>query len=92
MPDGFPAELRGVVAGFHGQYDDVGVVNEENPLLLTMTETGETIELFANADPTIGHIDGLTSTDTTLYAADLCSGLLTQADPCGTVYAVRVGE
>ena len=92
MPEGFPNELQGVVAGFHGQYDDVGVANEENSLLLTMTATGDTIELFANADPAIGHIDGLTSTATTLYAADLCSGLLTQAAPCGTVYAVRAEE
>ena len=91
VPAGFPDELQGVVAGFHGQYDDIGLANEENPLLLTMSVTGETIELFANADPVIGHIDGLTSTDTTLYATDLCRGLLTQAAPCGTVYAVRVG-
>lgn len=89
-PADFPDELKGVVAGFHGQYDDVGTMNEENPLLLTAETTGETIELFANDDPTVGHIDGLMSTDATLYAADLCAGLLTEAKPCGTIYAVRV--
>lgn len=89
-PADFPDELQGVVAGFHGQYDDVGTMNEENPLLLTAETTGETIELFANDDPTVGHIDGLMSTDATLYAADLCAGLLTEAKPCGTIYAVRV--
>lgn len=89
-PADFPHELQGVVAGFHGQYDDVGTMNEENPLLLTAETTGETIELFANDDPTVGHIDGLMSTDATLYAADLCAGLLTEAKPCGTIYAVRV--
>ncbi len=91
-PAQFPAGIQGVVAGFHGQYDDIGVANEENPLLLVGDAgTGESIELFANADPTIGHIDGLLSTETTLYAADLCAGLLTESEPCGTVYAVRVG-
>ena len=89
-PASFPKELQGVVAGFHGQYDSVGIENEENPLLLSDESTGDSIELFANDDPEIGHIDGLLSTETTLYAADLCDGSLVEPDPCGTIYAVRV--
>lgn len=89
-PEAFPANLRGVVAGFHGQYDSAGLENEENPLLLSDEATGATVELFSNDDPTIGHVDGLLSTGTTLYAADLCSAGLTEPDPCGTIYAVQV--
>ena len=88
-PAGFPDALRGVVAGFHGQYDLAGTENEENPLLLSDEATGGSIELIANADPNIGHIDGLLSTETTLYAADLCAGSLTETAPCGAIYAVR---
>lgn len=90
-PAGFPDALRGVVAGFHGQYDLAGVENEENPLRWSDEATGESIDLLANGDPGIGHIDGLLSTETTLYAADLCAGSLTGTAPCGAIYAVRAG-
>ena len=88
-PASFPDGLRGVVARFHGQYDSAGIENEENPVLLSDESTGASIEFFANDHPTIGHIDGLLSTLTTVYGADLCGGSVVEPGPCGTIYAVR---
>lgn len=89
-PASFPADLQnGVFAGFHGQWDLVGVENEENPLLWVSTETGEMRTVVGNDAATVGHVDSLVSTDDALFAADFCaSGSLSQTEPCGAIYRV----
>jgi glucose/arabinose dehydrogenase len=89
FPDGLNA---GVFVGFHGQWDDSGHANEENPLLYADTETGETFAFVANDDPLVGHLDSLLATEASLFAADLCggpAGSLAGADPCGVIYEIH---
>lgn len=93
-PASFPAVLRsGLFAGFHGQFDLVGIENEENPLLWVSAESGEMRTIVGNDAATVGHIDTLVSNDEALYAADFCAdGYLWQTEPCGTIYRVTAGN
>jgi glucose/arabinose dehydrogenase len=89
FPDGLHA---GVFVGFHGQWDDSGLANEENPLLYADPTTGETVAFVANDDPNVGHLDSLLATDDALFAADLCGGSggsLVGNEPCGVIYEIR---
>jgi glucose/arabinose dehydrogenase len=91
-PPHFPQGLNGeVFVGFHGQYDDSGVTNEENPLVYADLDSGETIDFIANDDPHVGHLDSLLATDDTLYVADLCGsdGFLSNPTRCGVIYAIH---
>jgi glucose/arabinose dehydrogenase len=91
-PAHFPARLNtGVFVGFHGQYDDSGITNEENPLVYADLETGETFDFISNNDEDVGHLDSLLATDDTLYAADLCGsdGFLSNPTRCGVIYAIQ---
>lgn len=91
-PPDFPPGLnQGVFVGFHGQWDDFGIANEENPVLYADPATGEALALIANDDPYLGHPDSLMATETTLYVADLCGGpdgSLAGTVPCGVIYAI----
>ena len=86
----FPDDLQnGLFAGFHGQFDLVGIENEENPLLWVSAETGEMRTVVGNDAATVGHIDTLVSSTDVLFVADLCAdGYLWQLEPCGVVYRV----
>lgn len=88
MPRTFPAALRdGYAAGFHGQFNQAGDANEENPLLFVDLASGERFELIANDNPDVGHLDTLLATDDALYVVDLCTtGDLAAGDPCGAIY------
>src|SRR5262249_25351840 len=67
VPEAFGGWLAGkLVAGFHGQFDEVGANNEENPVRVVDLKTGESIELIANDNPTLGHIDAMASIGDTL--------------------------
>lgn len=92
-PATFPDGLNsGVFVGFHGQWDDFGLANEENPLLYADTATGEVIAFVANDDPVAGHLDSLLATEDSLFAADLCGGpdgALIGDVPCGVIYEIR---
>jgi hypothetical protein len=91
-PVDFPDGLNhGVFVGFHGQFDDRGIINEENPLVYADLETGETLDFIENETPSVGHLDSLLATDDTLYVADLCgsNGYLASPTPCGTIYAIQ---
>lgn len=92
-PLAFPDALQnGVFAGFHGQFDLVGIENEENPLLWVSAETGEKVTVVGNDVATVGHIDTLAASADALYVADLCAdGYLWQTEPCGVVYRVTAG-
>ncbi len=89
-PASFPADLqKGLFAGFHGQWDLVGIENEENPLLWVSAETGEMRTVVGNDAATVGHIDTLVADVEALYVADFCAdGYLWQTEPCGVVYRV----
>ncbi len=93
-PGTFPTELQdGLFAGFHGQWDLVGIENEENPLLWVSAETGEMRTVVGNDAASVGHLDTLVASDDALYVADLCAdGYLWQTEPCGVVYRVTAVE
>ncbi len=93
-PAGFPPGVNdGVVVGFHGQWDEVGLENEENPLLYVDLATGEVFPLVDNGEPGIGHLDGLLATDDALYVADLTGrGSLVGTEATGVVYRIAPAE
>jgi len=94
LPDGFPDPLAGaVVVGFHGQWDEVGLDNEENPLLAFQPATGEVITLVGNEEPAVGHLDGLLATDDALFVADLTgTGSLSGTAATGVIYRIAPGR
>ncbi len=90
-PPGFPAGLDdGVFVGFHGQWDDIGLANEENPLAYADPATGTHVHAVANDEPAVGHLDGLLATTDALYVADLTGpGSLTEPSATGIIYQIR---
>jgi glucose/arabinose dehydrogenase len=89
-PPSFPSALNdGIFVGFHGQWDEVGLDNEENPLVYADLATGEYFQVVGNDEPLVGHLDGLLSTDDALYVADLTGpGSLIGTDPLGVIYRI----
>ena len=89
-PAGFPPGSNdGVVVGFHGQWDDVGLANEENPLAYVDLATGDYVHLVANDEPLVGHLDGLLATADALYVADLTGpGSLVGTEALGVIYRI----
>lgn len=94
LPPDFPAPLGGTLAvGFHGQWDEVGLDNEENPLLAVDPGTGETIPLVGNGEPAVGHLDGLLATADALFVADLSGpASLFGDEPSGVIYRIAPVE
>ncbi len=93
-PPGFPEGLNdGVFVGFHGQYDEPGLANEENPLVYVDVETGESFQFVGNDEPEVGHLDSLLATEDALFAADVTGpGSLFGADALGAIYEIRAAE
>jgi glucose/arabinose dehydrogenase len=89
-PASFPSGLKdGVFVGFHGQWDEIGQANEENPLVYVDLATGDYIHLVGNDEPLVGHLDGLLATDDALYVADLTGpGSLLGSTPQGVIYRI----
>jgi len=89
-PSSFPDGLNdGVFVGIHGQWDDVGLENEENPLLYVDLDSGEFVHVVGNGEAAVGHLDGLLATEDALYAADLSGvGSLSGAEPGGAIYRI----
>jgi glucose/arabinose dehydrogenase len=89
-PPAFPSPFdRGIFAGFHGQYDMSGPVNEENPLLYIDLETLDVVTIVPVTAPGIGHLNTLAESEDGLYVADLCAGSsLASSMPCGTIYRI----
>ena len=89
-PAGFPSGLDdGVFVGFHGQWDEVGLANEENPLVYADLDTGEYFQIVGNDEPRVGHLDGLLATEDALYVADLTgAGSLLGTDDLGVIYRI----
>jgi len=89
-PSSFPKGLNdGVFVGFHGQWDEVGAANEENPVAYVDRSTGAVTHVISNDEPSIGHLDGLLATRDALYLADLTgTGSLVGTTPTGVIYRV----
>jgi glucose/arabinose dehydrogenase len=94
VPDTFPGVLSGeLLAGFHGQFDETGIENEENPLVSVDPTTGEKFDLISNDSPGVGHLDSMAAMDDVIYIADLCNASLTgSVDGCGVIYALRPAD
>jgi glucose/arabinose dehydrogenase len=71
-PKAFPAAIRdGIFVTMHGKFSRGGVANEENPLVFAnLIDTGY-FHFIGNDERSIGHIDGLLSTNDSLYLADI---------------------
>jgi glucose/arabinose dehydrogenase len=92
-PAGFPAGLNnGIFTGFHGRFDLGGLANEENPLVFWNRSNGNYFDFIGNNEPNVGHLDGLLSTGTSLFIADLSSNgdLFTPAGTgAGVIYEIQ---
>jgi len=90
LPSGLlPGLDRAIVVGFHGQWDLVGLNNEENPLLVADLTSGDLFPLVSNDDPNVGHLDGLLATSDALYVADLSGrGSLAGVESSGVIYRI----
>lgn len=90
-PAGFPAALRdGLFVGFHGRFNNNGVLNDENPIVYVDPATGEYIHFVPNTDPGIGHPNGLLATADSLFVADLAANTsLFGNSVSGTIHQIR---
>lgn len=74
-PPGFPQGLNtGIFIGFHGKFTFGGLANDENPVVYADPDTGEYFHFIRGQQDGIGHLDGLLSTRSSLYLADLSTG------------------
>ncbi|MDQ2684009.1 MAG: hypothetical protein M3Y37_10830, partial [Chloroflexota bacterium] len=92
-PGSFPEPFNGaLIAGFHGQFDLVGLENEENPVRAINLDSGDQFDLVTNDAPGIGHIDSMTTIEDTVYLADFCTASLTSSTGCGVIYRVTAAS
>ena len=91
VPMSFGGPLAGgILAGFHGQFDETGIENEENPLLWIDPATGKKFDLVSNESPGVGHLDSITAGEGVVYIADFCDGSMAAAtEGCGVIYTLR---
>jgi glucose/arabinose dehydrogenase len=72
-PAGFPSPLNdGLFVGFHGQ-PSYGIANEENPLVFYSFLHGTYCHFVSNEEPDVGHLNGVLSTDDSLFVADMAT-------------------
>ena len=90
-PAGFPAGLNnGIFVGFHGKYGLAGLANEENPLVFVDLTTTNYFQFIGNNEPNLGHLDGLLSTDDSLFVADLtATGNISASSNAGVIYQIK---
>ena len=90
-PRGFPNGLNnGIFIGFHGRFNLGGIPNEENPLVFVDLSRTNYFQFIGNDEPNIGHLDGLLSTDDSLFIADLAStGDISTAGHAGVIYQIK---
>jgi glucose/arabinose dehydrogenase len=69
---GFPLALQnGLFVAFHGEFNQRGTGNGENPLVYVDLATLEYFHFVPNTDPNVGHANGLLATDDSLFVVDL---------------------
>ena len=90
-PRGFPNGLnQGIFVGFHGRFGLGGISNEENPLVFVDLRSTNYFQFIGNNEPNIGHLDGLLSTDDSLFIADLAAtGDISTAGHAGVIYQIK---
>lgn len=90
-PPRFPNGLNnGIFVGFHGKFNAGGIANEENPLVYVDLTTTNYFHFIGNAEPNVGHLDGLVSTEDSLFIADLSSnGSLSSGGGRGVIYQIK---
>lgn len=90
-PRGFPGGLNhGIFVGFHGRFNFGGLANEENPLVYVDLDTFQYFHFIGNDEPGIGHLDGLMSTEDSLFVADLASsGNVNNGAGLGAIYQIK---
>jgi len=91
-PPRFPAALRdGMFVGMHGKFSLGGLSNEENPLVFTDLTDHSYFHFIENDEPSIGHLDGLLSTEDSLFIADISptGGFSSGAANRGVIYRIR---
>ena len=90
-PPGFPEGLNnGVFVGFHGKWALAGLANEENPLVFVDLNTTNYFHFIGNNEPNIGHMDGLMSTEDSLFVADLtATGNADTGGNHGVIYQIK---
>jgi glucose/arabinose dehydrogenase len=70
-PPGFPPGLNtGLFVGFHGRFQEAGLANPDNPVVYVDLDTLEYFHFVSNAEPGIGHPDGLLATQDSLFVSD----------------------
>jgi glucose/arabinose dehydrogenase len=90
-PPEFPDGLNdGIFVGFHGRFDLGGIANEENPVVYVNLSTTNYFQFIGNDEPNIGHLDGLLSTDDSLFLADLtATGSTGSSVNSGVIYQIK---
>lgn len=90
-PAGFPPGLNnGLFVGFHGKWSGAGIANEENPVVFADLSSHSYFQFVGNDEPEIGHIDGMVSTDDSLFLSDLTSTGNTDASSnAGVIYQIQ---
>ena len=91
-PPGFPDGFNnGLFVGMHGQFSLAGVSNEENPLAYVDLRATTYLARVDQAETGVGHLDGLLSTQTKLYVADISpdDGFNSSSSDEGIIYRQR---
>jgi glucose/arabinose dehydrogenase len=71
-PPKFPQGLnQGMFVGMHGKFSLGGLNNEENPLVFVNLEDNSYFHFVTNDEPDVGHLDGLLSTEDSLFVSDI---------------------
>jgi glucose/arabinose dehydrogenase len=89
-PAGFPFPLNdGLFVGFHGQ-SSYGIANEENPLVFYSFLHATYCHFVSNEEPNVGHLNGVLSTDDSLFLADMASNgaLGASGTATGVIYQI----
>ncbi len=90
-PPGFPDDFNnGLFVGMHGQFFLAGVSNEENPLAYVDLRATTYLAWVDQAETGVGHLDGLLSTQTKLYVADISpdGGFNSSSSDEGIIYRI----
>lgn len=91
-PSTFPEGLNnGVFVGMHGKFTLGGVANEENPLVFYNLDDDSYFHFISNDEASVGHLDGLLSTDDSLFVADISpsGGFGSSANDSGVIYQLK---
>ena len=90
-PSTFPEALsNGVFVTMHGQFSQGGLANEENPLVFSNLDDSQYFHFIGNDERSVGHLDGLLTTQDSLFIADLSprGGLGSREANTGVIYQI----